>query len=78
MVAVFYGLFVGMAIYRTIRLRDLFHILRESGELSAIILLVVALAGIFAYSLSTLGIVRPADAGHRRTRAWGSTACWRC
>jgi C4-dicarboxylate transporter DctM subunit len=58
-VAVFYGLFVGMAVHRTIRIRDLFEILRESGELSAIILLVVALAGIFAYSLSTLGIIDP-------------------
>jgi len=58
-VAVFYGLFVGMVIYRTIRVRDMFEILRESGELSAIILLVVALAGIFAYSLSTLGIIDP-------------------
>jgi tripartite ATP-independent transporter DctM subunit len=61
-VAVFYGLFVGMVIYRTIRVRDLFVILRESGELSAIILLVVALAGIFAYSLSTLGIIDPVTA----------------
>jgi TRAP-type C4-dicarboxylate transport system permease large subunit len=50
---VFYGLFVGMAIHRTIAVRDLFVILRESGELSAVILLVVSLAGIFAYSLST-------------------------
>jgi len=58
-VAVFYGLFVGMVIHRTIGVRDLFAILRESGELSAIILLVVALAGIFAYSLSTLGIIDP-------------------
>ncbi|MBP7565004.1 MAG: TRAP transporter large permease [Burkholderiaceae bacterium] len=58
-VAVFYGLFVGMAIYRTIKVRDLFVILRESGELSAVILLVVALAGIFAYSLSTLGVIDP-------------------
>ena len=58
-VAVFYGLFVGMVVHRTIRTRDLFDILRESGELSAIILLVVALAGIFAYSLSTLGIIDP-------------------
>ncbi len=58
-VAVFYGLFVGMLIYRTIKVRDLYDILRESGELSAIILLVVALAGIFAYSLSTLGIIDP-------------------
>jgi C4-dicarboxylate transporter DctM subunit len=50
---------VGMVIYRTIKVRDLFEILRESGELSAIILLVVALAGVFAYSLSTLGIIEP-------------------
>ena len=58
-VAVFYGLFVGMVIHRTIRVRDLFDILRESGELSAVILLVVSLAGIFAYSLSTLGVIDP-------------------
>lgn len=58
-VAVFYGLFVGMVIYRTIRVRDLFVILRESGELSAVILLVVSLAGVFAFSLSTLGVIDP-------------------
>ncbi|NMM06658.1 TRAP transporter large permease [Polaromonas sp.] len=58
-VAVFYGLFVGMVIHRTITIRDLFPILRESGELSAVILLVVSLAGIFAYSLNTLGIIDP-------------------
>jgi len=58
-VAVFYGLFVGMVVYRTIEFRDLFRIFRDAAELSAIILLVVALAGIFAYSLSTLGIIDP-------------------
>ena len=58
-VAVFYGLFVGMVIHRTIKVRDLFVILRESGELSAVILIVVALAGIFAFSLSTLGVIDP-------------------
>lgn len=58
-VAVFYGLFVGMIVYRTIRFRDLFVILRDSAELSAIILMVVALAGVFAYALSTLGIIDP-------------------
>ncbi len=61
-VAVFYGLFVGMFIHRTIAVRDLYPILRESGELSAVILLVVALAGIFAYSLSTLGLIDPVTA----------------
>ena len=58
-VAVFYGLFVGMVIHRTIAVRDLFGILREAGELSAVILLVVSLAGIFAFSLSTLGVIDP-------------------
>jgi tripartite ATP-independent transporter DctM subunit len=58
-VAVFYGLFVGMVVHRTIGVRDLFAILRDAGELSAVILLVVALAGIFAYSLSTLGLIDP-------------------
>ncbi len=58
-VAVFYGLFVGMVIHQTMTIRDLFVILRESGELSAVILLVVSLAGIFAYSLSTLGVIDP-------------------
>ena len=58
-VAVFYGLFVGMVTHRTIGVRDLYPILRESGELSAVILLVVSLAGIFAYSLSTLGVIDP-------------------
>ena len=58
-VAVFYGLFVGMFIHRTMSIRDLFPILKESGELSAVILLVVSLAGIFAFSLSTLGVIDP-------------------
>jgi tripartite ATP-independent transporter DctM subunit len=61
-VAVFYGLFVGMVIYRTISIRDLYAIFRDAGELSAIILIVVALAGIFAFSLSTLGIIDPITA----------------
>lgn len=58
-VAVVYGLFVGMVVHRTIGVRDLFPILREGAELSAVILMVVSLAGIFAYSLSTLSIIDP-------------------
>lgn len=58
-VAVIYGLFVGMVVHRTIGVRDLFPILREGAELSAVILMVVSLAGIFAYSLSTLSIIDP-------------------
>ena len=58
-VAVFYGLFVGFAIYRTLTLRDVYEMLVEAGEISAVILIVVALATVFAWSTSTLGIVRP-------------------
>jgi C4-dicarboxylate transporter DctM subunit len=58
-VAVFYGFFVGMVIYRTIGVRDLFDILVDAAEVSGVIMIVVALASIFAYTVSTLGIVDP-------------------
>jgi tripartite ATP-independent transporter DctM subunit len=57
--AVFYGLFVGFVIYRTLTLRDVYEMLVEAGEISAVILIVVALATVFAWSTSTLGIVQP-------------------
>jgi C4-dicarboxylate transporter DctM subunit len=58
-VAVAYGLFIGMAIHRSIGWRDLYPIFREATEVSAVIMLVLALAGIFAYSVNTLGIAEP-------------------
>ncbi len=58
-VAVAYGLFVGLVVYRTIRVRDLIDIFVESAEVSGVIMIVVALASIFAYAVSTLGIVDP-------------------
>ncbi|MCL4746207.1 MAG: TRAP transporter large permease, partial [Burkholderiaceae bacterium] len=58
-VAVAYGLFVGVVVYRTIRPRDIVDILVESAEVSGVIMIVVALASIFAYAVSTLGIVDP-------------------
>ncbi len=57
--AVFYGLFIGFFIYRSLTLRDVYEMLVEAGELSAVILVVVALASVFAWSTSTLGIVQP-------------------
>ena len=58
-VAVAYGLFVGMVIHRTIGLRDLFPIFREAAEVSAVIMLVLGLAGIFAYAANTMGLAEP-------------------
>jgi tripartite ATP-independent transporter DctM subunit len=57
--AVFYGLFVGFFIYRSLTLRDVYEMLVEAGEISAVILIVVALASVFAWSTSTLGLVQP-------------------
>jgi C4-dicarboxylate transporter DctM subunit len=57
--AVIYGLFVGIVIYRSIGPRDIYSMLVEAGEISAVILIVVALASIFAWASNTLGIVDP-------------------
>jgi tripartite ATP-independent transporter DctM subunit len=58
-VAALYGLFVGMAVHRTIGWRDLYPIFRDATETSAVIMIVMALAGIFAYSVNTLGLADP-------------------
>lgn len=57
--AVFYGLFIGAVIYRSLTLRDIYEMLVEAGEISAVILMVIALATVFAWSTATLGIVQP-------------------
>jgi len=57
--AVAYGLFIGFFVYRTLTMRDVYEMLVEAGELSAVILIVVALASVFAWSTSTRGVVEP-------------------
>jgi len=54
-VAVFYGLFVGTVVYRTLDLRKLYRVLVDSAEISAVVMLIIACAGIFAHAGSTLG-----------------------
>lgn len=61
--AVVYGLVIGVAVYRTLTLRDIFELLVESAETSAVILIVVGLASVFAWASSTLGIVDPIARG---------------
>lgn len=58
-VAVVYGLFVGIVIHRTMRLRDLWDTFREATEISAVIMMVLGLAAIFAYAVATLGLADP-------------------
>jgi len=62
-VAVFYGLFVGTVVYRTLGWRDIYELLVEAAKISAVLLLIISLAGIFAWAGSTLGAFRLAAAG---------------
>jgi C4-dicarboxylate transporter, DctM subunit len=62
-IAVAYGLLLGMVIYRTIKLRDLYTMLVDAAEISAIILTVIALASVFGWALSTLSVIDPITQG---------------
>ena len=54
-VAVFYGLFVGVVVYRSMGVWDIYRVLADSAKTSAIIMIIISLAGIFAWAGSTLG-----------------------
>jgi tripartite ATP-independent transporter DctM subunit len=54
--AVVYGLFIGFVVYRTLTIRDLYEMFVEAAEISGVILIVVALAAIFGWAGSTLGV----------------------
>jgi len=53
--AVFYGLFVGLVIYRTLNWQSIYEVLVESAEVSGVVLIIIALASVFAWAGSTLG-----------------------
>ena len=54
-VAAFYGLFVGFFVYRTLDFAKLYRVLVESAEISAVVMIIIALASIYAHAGSTLG-----------------------
>jgi len=54
-VAVFYGLLVGVLVFRTITWGSLYRLLVDSAEISAVVMLIVAFASVFAWAGSTLG-----------------------
>jgi len=54
-VAVFYSLIVGTVIYREIGIKDLYNILRKSVISSAVIMFIIANAGLFAFLLTRAG-----------------------
>ncbi|MBS0402471.1 MAG: TRAP transporter large permease [Proteobacteria bacterium] len=61
-VAVAYALVVGLAIYREIGVRDLYAVLRKSVISSAVIMFIIANAGLFAFLITRAGV--PDAIGH--------------
>ena len=55
-VAVFYALVVGALIYREINLKDLSAIMRKSVISSAVIMFIIANAGLFAFPITRAGV----------------------
>ncbi|TDL83170.1 TRAP transporter large permease [Peribacillus frigoritolerans] len=52
-IAVFYGFFVGIFIYRDLKLSNIYRILYESAAQTAVIMLIVSSASLFAYIITT-------------------------
>lgn len=54
-VAVTYGLILGTLVYRQLKWRDLLQMFDEAARISGVVLLIISLAGIFAWAGTTLG-----------------------
>jgi len=61
-VAVFYGLFVGAVVHRNLTWAVLYGTLRDAALSSAVVMVIVAFAGLFAWAGSTLGAMDKAAA----------------
>jgi len=62
-VAAVYGVLVGALVHRTLGPREIYQVLAESASVSAVLMLIISFAGIFAWAGSTLGaFVAAADA----------------
>jgi C4-dicarboxylate transporter DctM subunit len=55
-VAVFYALFIGMVVHRELTFKDLVPVFRKSVISSAVIMFIIANAGLFAYLITRAGI----------------------
>jgi len=55
-VAVAYGLIIGLAVYRSMTWKQVWDLLAESAEISAVILFMVGLAALFGWAVDTIGV----------------------
>ena len=56
-IAVFYSLFVGFFIYKTLDLKALYEALVSTAVTSSVVMFVVTFAGIFSWAAATLGVI---------------------
>ena len=56
-VAVAYGLFVGVVVFRNLGWRDLYGVFLDSAVATSVVMVVVAFAGLFSWTGSTLGVM---------------------
>lgn len=62
-VAVVYALFVGMFVYKEIKLKNLFKMFLSSAETSAVVMYILSCAGVFGWILTTSGIAENLSTG---------------
>jgi len=55
-VAVAYGLFVALVVYRSLGWRQVWDLMAEGAEISAVILFMVGLAALFGWAVDTIGV----------------------
>ncbi len=56
-VAVFYGLFVGIFVYKTLTIRIMYDILQETVAGTSVVMIVVTCAGLYSWLGSTVGLI---------------------
>lgn len=56
-VAIFYGLFVGIFVYKSMTMKILYDILKETLVANAVVMFVVACAGLYAWLGTTVGLI---------------------
>ncbi|MBS5433428.1 MAG: TRAP transporter large permease [Firmicutes bacterium] len=61
-VAAVYGIFVGLFIYRSITMKDVWELLKDSVSQTAVVMLIVGTASLFAYVLTITGVAAKASA----------------
>ena len=57
-VAVAYGFLVGVVFYRTMGWREVYGVFVDAAKISAVLMLIISLAGLFAWAGSTMGAFR--------------------